>query len=62
MKSLSAGLVIGSARHRVFLEPHNPLFCKEFTVFFGLFMHAVPVMENEGDFDADFTVNSRTND
>jgi|GEM_PF-4879673 hypothetical protein len=58
MKSLVAGLVNGSARQQAFLEPHNPLFCKEFTVFFGLFMHAVTVKENGPDFNAELSADS----
>ena len=34
MKSLSAGLIIGSALKPDFLELRKVLFCKEFTLFF----------------------------
>ena len=52
LKSLSAGLSIGSARIVDFLELRKVLFCKEFALFFGPVVTVVMVSQNERDFDA----------
>lgn len=52
MKSLSAGLVIGSARQRAPLEFHKLLFSKVFASFLMSILRPVPVSQNEPDFAA----------
>lgn len=49
MKSLSAGLIIGSALKPDFLELRKVLFCKEFTLFFDPVFRIVAVSENTHD-------------
>ena len=59
MKSLFAGLVIGSARLRGTLEYHNLLFPQVFTSFLVAVVRPVSVSQNEPDFAAILRMLSR---
>ena len=62
MKSLSAGLIIGSALKPDFLELRKVLFHKEFMLFFGPFLRPVTIKKTVGDFDGNKMPNPETPD